>query len=1101
MTDQKTAPSLSHKNALSDSALNDSALNDSVLNRPIWPNAPLDWEKALYLLLLILAIISRFVLLGDRVVSHDESLHTQFSYQFYSGGGYQHHPMTHGPFLFHITAALYWLFGVSDFASRISTAALGVLLVVMPWFLRRWLGQHGALATAGLILISPYLLYYSRYIRNDIYNAVQALLLVLATFAWLRKREVHWLWWFSGTLAWLFATKEVSYIYVAIFGSFLVLRLALHLWPLPALRRDVQRLVQPGIVLALAALMLLGGTVTGRYLTHRTEQAAGITASPQGSDPSGPQAFDPATDGASHRGSAVTSVGITLAHAVRIGGLYAVLAAAFLIARAYRQELESRPETELIVLYSTLLLPAVSALFTELAGFTWADYSISGCAAIQGTHISSLGGVLTDGACYRAIFTSAIWWNIFFLFSLLVIGVLIGWWWGGKRWLIAAGVFHIVFGLLYTSMFTNTAGGWYSGMVGSLGYWIEQHEVHRGGQPWYYYLVVTTFYEFLPLLLSLLAIRLWLVRQRLVSTAGNGIMVLLAALLAWSFVGWLFNRPIPGPGTSLSLTLLAIALLLAWLALRFWRNAAQNSDDLLRLVQTLLGSAALVALLTVSARSGLHRAEGAGNSAWPGLLAALLVLVAAALWLVLSAWPATGKSTIWPDCSDLTAEKLTGFVPFLIWWTLLAWFGYSYAGERMPWLSVHLALPMTLLGGWYLGQQMQAIPWAAWRARPLPWLLLSATAILVFGGITAQVALTQVTVGSNTRADLQAMGVFFGRLAILALALALFMRLARATSRATLRRVWLFSAVFVLALLTMRSAWLANYVNYDYTNEFLVYAHGAPATKKQVLRQISELSTRLHGDHSIDVRFDSDSSWPMYWYMHAYPNHRFFGSNPGPDIVEAPALIVGSRNWAAVDAIVRDQYVYQTYPYLWWPMEEYRHITWGSFFGINPQQQPDRGLGSRAVRAALWDIFFHRDYTRYGELFGGNYRSGQWPLRSDLRLYLRRDVLANLWDNSMMATAVTPPFDPYEEGEQTPLLLQQFGSQGSGTGQLERPRAVATGNDGQIYVADTGNHRVQVFAPSGELLFGFGSFGADVGQFNEPWGIVVDENAIYVADT
>ena len=46
---------------------------------------------------MLIAIVTRFYGLGDRVVSHDESLHTQYSYQYYNGDGYVHSPLMHGP--------------------------------------------------------------------------------------------------------------------------------------------------------------------------------------------------------------------------------------------------------------------------------------------------------------------------------------------------------------------------------------------------------------------------------------------------------------------------------------------------------------------------------------------------------------------------------------------------------------------------------------------------------------------------------------------------------------------------------------------------------------------------------------------------------------------------------------------------------------------------------------------------------------------------------------------------------------------------------------------------------------------------------------------
>src|SRR5690606_32861702 len=152
------------------------------LSRPLVAALKLDWEKAIYLTFMIIAIATRFYGLGDRVVSHDESLHTQYSYQFYNGDGYSHSPLMHGPTLFHTTALSYWLFGDSDYASRIPNAILGVILVLMPYFLRTWLGRRGALFASFMFLISPYISYYSRYIRHDIYLIVFAFIVFIATW-------------------------------------------------------------------------------------------------------------------------------------------------------------------------------------------------------------------------------------------------------------------------------------------------------------------------------------------------------------------------------------------------------------------------------------------------------------------------------------------------------------------------------------------------------------------------------------------------------------------------------------------------------------------------------------------------------------------------------------------------------------------------------------------------------------------------------------------------------------------------------------------------------------------------------------------------------
>ena len=49
-------------------------------------------------------------------------------------------------------------------------------------------------------------------------------------------------------------------------------------------------------------------------------------------------------------------------------------------------------------------------------------------------------------------------------------------------------------------------GGLYSGSIGALAYWIEQHDVQRGGQPVYYYVLLISLYEFLPLIFAVAAV-------------------------------------------------------------------------------------------------------------------------------------------------------------------------------------------------------------------------------------------------------------------------------------------------------------------------------------------------------------------------------------------------------------------------------------------------------------------------------------------------------------------------------------------------------------------------------------------------------------------
>ncbi len=52
-----------------------------------------------------------------------------------------------------------------------------------------------------------------------------------------------------------------------------------------------------------------------------------------------------------------------------------------------------------------------------------------------------------------------------------------------------------------------------------------------------------------------------------------------------------------------------------------------------------------------------------------------------------------------------------------------------------------------------------------------------------------------------------------------------------------------------------------------------------------------------------------------------------------------------------------------------------------------------------------------------GQVFGGTYTAGEWPLRHNLRLYIRNDTLPTLWDYGVGAVSAGGLVDPYAEGE------------------------------------------------------------------------------------
>ncbi len=870
----------------------------------------LNWERLLYAGLIAVALVTRLWGLGIRVQSHDESLHTKYSWNLYVGQGFQHTPLMHGPFLFHATALSYFLFGDTDFTARLVVAMMGVAIVAFPYLLRGWLGRMGALVTAVLLLISPSIAYYSRYIRHDIPVIVWALIVVFAVFSYLRDGGERWLFLMAGGVSLAFATKEVAFIYHAIVGFFLVgvfvRETLVQEWDERENLRSVLYVVLMGIAVGLAGLglgMLSQGAAGGE--AQRALPWWG-------------------------------TAGVGLVALAVLTGVIVLLIGAW-------RHLKGLRSLDLIVVLGTLCLPFLSPILIQLAGLDPMDYS-----------------------------TPTIYYSGAILGAVIALSALIGGVWDWRRWSIAAAIHYGICIVLFTTVFTN-GSGIASGLIGSMGYWLAQHGVERGGQPWYYYGIVVPLYEYLPLLLSIV-------------------------------------------------------------------------------------TAAYVAVRSVM--------RGTGN-----LSATSFAL-------------------------NLDSQRL--FIPFLLWWTGAAWVGYSWAGEKMPWLTVHLALPMVLLGGWGVGRFIGGIDWRR-VARERLWIaiILAPPFVMAVGALVFASSVGPFQGSSLT--ELMITGQFLGSLiATVALGAGLVYIIGSSDVGLSLR-VLLLAGLLAPTMLTLRHAWRFCYVNYGYPTEHLVYAHSAPAVK-ETMGQIEELSRRLvGGSRLIEVAYGADGSWPFHWYLRNYPNATFYGESPTREQMDVPVVIAGRGQWDAVSPYTANEYTVNTYTYLWWPIEDYKGLTW---------QRVKRALTNADMRAALWRIWYDRDYSLYDSVTESTHRLDEWPLRSDYRLYVRRDVIAQMWEEGALEPDGLDYAAPYSENHVELGARRVIGEQGSGPAQFESPRGVAIDPDGSVLVVDGGNHRVQRFTADGEFLgvIDGRSLAADEpGQargFNEPWDVAAaPDGSIYVADT
>ena len=80
-------------------------------------------------------------------------------------------------------------------------------------------------------------------------------------------------------------------------------------------------------------------------------------------------------------------------------------------------------------------------------------------------------------------------------------------------------------------------------------------------------------------------------------------------------------------------------------------------------------------------------------------------------------------------------------------------------------------------------------------------------------------------------------------------------------------------------------------------------------------------------------------------------------------------------------------------------------------------------------------------------------------------------------------------------------FLRMFGRYGNGEGELNVPYAIAIDSSDRVYISELSNHRVSIFTSEGKFATSFGSWGSGPGQFRYPSGLAVDNSGVvYVCD-
>ena len=850
-------------------------------------------DRALVVLggILLLAVISRFWDLGTRALHHDESLHAVYSFYLYDNGGYRHQPLMHGPVLFHLTALAYWFFGASDVTARLVPALLGVFLVWAPWKFRAWLGTKGALATSALILISPAMLYYSRFIRHDIFFAAWTAIIVYGLWKYMDEGKPFHLYLMSAGWGLAFSQKELSFLMAFVFWTFLAV---------------------------LFALRMIG------RLGHK---------------------IDP------------------------------------------RQSREGH----LLVLMGALFLPFITAALLFAVGYHPGEVGSNSETSVY--NFAGNWAMEFNLVAYGVVI-------VLFMIGLAAAKML----WDWRKFMIAAAVFWSIFILFQTTFLTNPYG-FGSGVIGALGYWIEQQEVARGEQPWYYYMLLFPLYEFMPLLIAFIGGPILLRRHR-------------------------YGSVVPSP------------LL----------PPTQNEEEV---------------------REGNEHRHLNARALWPY---------------------------------------------FNYWWMIVIFVLLSVAGEKMPWLLVHLAFPIAMLAGWAIGIFMDDVKWDAVSSRKgLLFGVLFFLALFAFFSLCWMFLSGQWPFQGADEIGLKATLRWLVTMLVLASAGWSAATLNEQLGGRVARQIAILGMMILLAILTVRYSVIASYINSDNAHEPLIFVQSSPSVT-MIVDDLAAISQRLGGDDKLKVAYDNFNSWPFDWYLRKYPNRIFYGAEPQnhvEQLKEAHVILVGWKNEDALKPFVTG-YVRHQYPLRWWFPEDYKDLI------LRYEEKPDPNNPELTIMEQLPDETDKSPFNvvRNIRLFAKQpgYLQDFWTFIWDRRVkeplggenfivYTKPDVAAELWQYGNREI-VTSEEIPAEISDTPSLDYSQVTVEAPGSlmvgqpGDLTSPKNIARLPDGNLVVLDSGNHRVRIMDLEGNVLQEFGQFGSEPGQLNEPWGVAVaSDGTFYIADT
>jgi uncharacterized protein (TIGR03663 family) len=450
---------------------------------------------------------------------------------------------------------------------------------------------------------------------------------------------------------------------------------------------------------------------------------------------------------------------------------------------------------------------------------------------------------------------------------------------------------------------------------------------------------------------------------------------------------------------------------------------------------------------------------------------------------------------------------------FLGYWSILAFIIYTWAGEKMPWLTLQMALPLLLMAALFLGEIFASRPWRQWNQ--LRWAAAVACGFLALFTVHADWPLVYA------RGDVpQDLLIYTQTSPQLKMAVAQIDQLSDQLTGGKDLKI----------LVDNNSTWPFAWYLRDYKN--VAYQPAALTTPPD--QPVVITSPENDGlDRPQLTNYTGNHYHLRSWFPEDYKEltlPKVFQS------VTDPVMRKTLWNWLTLRETPSPlgQYDFT----LWIRKDVAPGVTSNLSFapppaaaGAQPVLGPDpfadkvtklasikqfgsqgngdgQLAGARGIAvSADGSVFVADQGNNRIQKFDPNGKfllkwgsKGQGDGQFDSPSGIAVDKTGNVWVSDLWNHRVQE-FDPNGK------FLLKFGSYANATGQSQPgkffgPRYLAVGPDGNVYVTDTGNKRIQKFKPDGTFVAAWGTGGNGPLQLEEPMGLTFDaQGNLYVVDT